>query len=84
MVLDPTSRPISLNTRPYDPPVADPTRFGLRKDFLEEGTFKARVLADDEEFPIPDAIDVSDIEVPVRFFCCRPLSARRLSLFPPP
>lgn len=39
--------------------------FGLRQVFVKEGTFKARVLADDEEFPVPDDIDISDIEVPV-------------------
>lgn len=39
--------------------------FGLRQYFVNEGTFKARVLAADEEFPIPEDIDISDIEVPV-------------------
>lgn len=40
------------------------TRFGLKTSFIDEGKFKARVLADDEEFPLGE-IDVSDIEVPV-------------------
>lgn len=35
---------------------------------MDEGTFKARVLADDEEFPIPDAVDFSSIPVPVSPF----------------
>lgn len=40
-------------------------RFGLKTTFIDEGTFKARVLADEEEFPVPDAIDFSSIPVPV-------------------
>lgn len=40
-------------------------RFGLKTTFIDEGTFKARVLADDEEFPVPDAVDFSSIPVPV-------------------
>eukprot|EP00903_Cladosiphon_okamuranus_P011961 g11234.t1 len=38
--------------------------FGLKTTFIDEGTFKARVLADDEEFPVPDAVDFSSIPVP--------------------
>lgn len=44
-------------------------RFGLRTTFIDEGTFKARVLADDEEFPVPDTVDFSDIPVPVSIVC---------------
>lgn len=40
-------------------------RFGLKTTFIDEGTFKARVLAYDEEFPIPDTVDFSSIPVPV-------------------
>lgn len=40
-------------------------RFGLKTTFIDEGTFKARVLANDEEFPIPDKIDFSSVPVPV-------------------
>lgn len=40
-------------------------RFGLKTTFIDEGTFKARVLADDEEFPVPDKIDFSSVPIPV-------------------
>lgn len=40
-------------------------RFGLKTTFIDEGTFKARVLADDEEFPAEDVVDISKIPVPV-------------------
>lgn len=42
-------------------------RFGLRKVFIDEGTFKARVLDRDEPFPMPSEIDVSDVDIPVSF-----------------
>ncbi|CAM9252846.1 unnamed protein product, partial [Sphacelaria rigidula] len=38
--------------------------FGLRKVFIDEGTFKARVLDRDEPFPMPSEIDVSDVDIP--------------------
>lgn len=38
--------------------------FGLKTTFIDEGTFKARVLADDEEFPAEDVVDISKIPVP--------------------
>ncbi|CAM9791072.1 unnamed protein product [Ectocarpus sp. 12 AP-2014] len=38
--------------------------FGLKTTFIDEGTFKARVLADDEEFPVPDKIDFSSVPIP--------------------
>ncbi len=44
-----------------------PSRFGLKTTFIDEGTFKARVLGEDEEFPVPDAVDFSTIPVPVSF-----------------
>ena len=39
--------------------------FGLRTNFIDEGSFKARVLASDEKFPDFD-FDIRSIEVPVR------------------
>lgn len=39
-------------------------RFGLRSNFIDEGSFKARVLPNDEEFPELD-LDLRSVEVPV-------------------
>lgn len=39
-------------------------RLGLKTNFIDEGSFKARVLANDEKFPEPD-FDLRSVEVPV-------------------
>lgn len=56
-----------FNTRGY--------RFGLTTTFIDEGTFKARVLAEGEKFPGPLVVDLGEVELPVRFAHSRTLAS---------